>query len=68
MKTTIYWALQHSYCIVHEFRFRTTCWWLSQQVEFLEWRLRLEATMPYARSGPAPASVGQGDQYAVRSV
>jgi hypothetical protein len=65
MKTTIYWAMQHSRYAVNEFRFRATCWWLNQQVEFLEWRLRLEVTMSSAQSGPAPASVGQGDQYAV---
>lgn len=35
MKTTIYWAIQHSRRAAHEFRFRITCWWLSQQVEFL---------------------------------
>jgi len=32
--------------IAHELRFCVTCWWLSQHVEFLEWRLRLEALMP----------------------
>jgi len=68
MKTTIYWAMQHSRCAVHEFRFRTTCWWLSQQVEFLEWRMRREALMPTAESNPVPTLVGQGEQYAVHSM
>ena len=40
MKTTIYWAMQHSRYGMNEFRFRITYWWLNQQVEFLEWRLR----------------------------
>jgi hypothetical protein len=40
MKTTIYWAMRHGCRAMHELRFRATCWWLSQQVEFLEWRLR----------------------------
>ena len=44
MKTTIYWTMQHSRRAAHELRFRATCWWLSQQVEFLEWRLRLGST------------------------
>ena len=65
MKTTIYWTMQHSRRAVHEFRFRATCWWLSQQVEFLEWRLLLEAQMPSAQSQSGPASVGQVGQYAV---
>ena len=68
MKTTIYWTMQHSRCAMHEFRFRATCWWLSQQVEFLEWRLRLEALMPAVQSDPTPTSAGQGGQYAVRSM
>jgi hypothetical protein len=46
MKTTIYWAMQHSCRAAHEFRLRTTYWWLSQQVEFLEWRMRREGVMP----------------------
>jgi hypothetical protein len=68
MKTTIYWTMQHSRRSVYEFRFRVTCWWLSQQVEFLEWRLRLEALMPPARSNPTPTPVGQEGQYAVHSM
>jgi hypothetical protein len=68
MKTTIYWTMQHSRRTVHEFRFRATCWWLSQQVEFLEWRLRLEALMPSVQSDPMPTSDGQGGQYAVHSM
>ncbi len=52
MKTTIYWTMQHSRRAVHEFRFRVTCWWLSQQVEFLEWWLRQEFVMPSVQSNP----------------
>jgi hypothetical protein len=68
MKTRIYWTMQHSHRAVHEFRFRATCWWLSQQVEFLEWRLRLDALMPPAQSNPTLASVGQRGQYVVQSM
>ena len=68
MKTTIYWTMQHSRRAVHEFRFRATCWWLSQQVEFLEWRLRLEALMPSVQSDSVPTSDGQGGQYAMHSM
>ena len=57
MKTTIYWTMQHSRRAVHEFRFRATCWWLSQQVEFLEWWLRQESMMPSVQSRPTPTSV-----------
>ena len=68
MKTTIYWTIQHSRRAAHELRFRATCWWLSKQVEFLEWRLRLEALIPPAQSDPTPRSAGQGGQYAVHSM
>ncbi|HEV8329325.1 MAG TPA: hypothetical protein VGQ08_17755 [Nitrospiraceae bacterium] len=68
MKTTIYWTILHSRRAVHEFRFRAACWWLSQQVEFLKWRLRLEALMPPTQSNPPPTSVGQGSPYAVRTM
>jgi hypothetical protein len=68
MKTTIYWTMQHSRRAMHEFRFRATCWWLSQQVEFLDWRWRLVSVMPSAQSGSAPTSVGEGGRYAVHSL
>jgi hypothetical protein len=60
MKTTIYWAMQHSRRAVYEFRFRATCWWLRQHVEFLEWRLQLDAQNPPAQSDPTPIAVRQG--------
>jgi len=65
MKSTIYWTMQHSRRAVHEFRFRATCWWLSQQVEFLEWWLRQESAMPSVQSNPKATSVGQRGHYAV---
>jgi hypothetical protein len=67
VKTTIYWTMQHSRRTVHELRFRAACWWLSQQVEFLAWRLRMEALMPPVQSDPAPTSDGQRGQYAVHA-
>ncbi|NOT23251.1 MAG: hypothetical protein HOP22_11100 [Nitrospiraceae bacterium] len=66
MKTTIYWAVQHSSRAMREFRFRATCWWLSQQVEFLEWQMRLETLMPVAQSDSMPSPVERGDRYAVQ--
>lgn len=54
MKTTIYWTMQHSRRAVHDFRFRATCWWLSQRVEFLEWRLRLNGLRLPTQPDPMP--------------
>jgi hypothetical protein len=68
MKTTIYWAVQHSSRALHEFRFRATCWWLSQQVEFLEWQMRLETLMPSVQSDSMPSPVERGGRYAAQPV
>ena len=46
MRTMIYWTIQHTRTATREMRFRARCWWFSQQVEFLGWRLRLECVMP----------------------
>ena len=46
MKTKIYWIIQHNHRAAHDLRFRARCWWLSQQVSILGWRLRLEDLLP----------------------
>ena len=66
MKTTIYWATQHSRRVVHDFLFRATCWWIRQQVEVLDWRMRLDVPIPPPHSEPTPTSAGHGDPYAVQ--
>ena len=68
MKTTIYWTMQHSRRALHELRLRLTYWWLTQRVEFLEWRLKLEAEMPPAPSSPKLVLAGQRGWYAVHSM
>lgn len=42
MRTTIYWTVLHIRQAAREMRFRVSCWWLGQQVDFLDWRLCLE--------------------------
>ncbi len=46
MNATIYWTGQRVHDAVHEARFNAQLWWLSQQVELLGWRVRLEAFLP----------------------
>ena len=67
MKTT-YWVMRYGCCAARDLRFRITCWWLSQQVEFLEWRLRREGLMPSMESNPVPTSVERRGQYALHSM
>ena len=59
MKTTIYWTAQHSRLVMHDFHFRAACWWLRQQVEFLDWRMRLDAPSPLPCAEPIPRSVAR---------
>lgn len=61
MKTTLYWPVRHICFAWREFRFRAACWWLSQCVEFLGWRLRLEAFVPPTEFEAAPVAVLQGN-------
>ena len=68
MKTTIYWTIEHLKRGAHDLRFNATCWWLSQQVEFLEWRLRLESMLPQSEPIPASHMAPQGGSYAVRTM
>jgi hypothetical protein len=63
MKTILERVMRHGCSAVHEFRFRASCWWLSQQVEFLRWRMRLEIRMLSEPSTSTPTSVGQDDPY-----
>ena len=72
---TIYWTTQHSRRVVHDFRFRATCWWLRQQVEFLDWRMRLDAPSPLPHVEPAPTGLihvcsdeREGGRYALPSL
>lgn len=66
MKTRLYWTSQHLRRAWRELRFTLTCWWLGQQVEFLEWRVRLEALMPQA--SPVPVLVERRSRYVVHTL
>ncbi|HSF68424.1 MAG TPA: hypothetical protein VLA67_13465 [Nitrospiraceae bacterium] len=68
MKTIIERTMRHGCSTVYEFRFRAACWWLNQQVEFLEWRLRLETMILPEESTPMPKSAGQERQYVVHTM
>ena len=67
MKTRLYWTIRHMNRGIHDLRFSASCWWLSQRVDFLEWRWRLNALMPQPQPVPAPVLVQQEGRYAVNS-
>ncbi len=60
MNTTWYWRIRHMRRGMRELRFAATCWWLSQQVDFLEWRRRLDAAMPRPQPVPVPVRPARG--------
>ena len=68
MKTKIYWASQHLIQATHELHVYAQCWWLGQQVEFLAWRLRLEASILTVKPDSEVTSAGQGGCCAVHSM
>jgi hypothetical protein len=67
MRTVIYWTVRHVRGAVRQRRFRLRCWWLSRQVDFLDWRLRLEPVLSSASSRADLAAMGQRTCHAVQS-
>jgi hypothetical protein len=55
MRTRIYWTIRHAGRAMREIRFMCRCWWLNQRVEFLEWRLGLDALAPQSQPVPLQA-------------
>jgi len=52
MRTWFYWRIQHTDQAVSVMRFHAACWWLSRQVEFLQWRLHLDSAMASRNFSP----------------
>lgn len=67
MKTWLYWTIRHMNRRMHDLRFAVSCWSLSQRVDFLEWRWRLNVLMPQPQTIPAPVPAQQRGCYAVNS-
>ncbi len=68
MKTAIYWTVQHIHDAAHDLRFRAKCWWLSQQVDFLEWRWHLEAPGTSVQVDSAPTLSTHRERYVAASM
>lgn len=67
MRTAIYWTARHCRGAVRQRQFCLRCWWLSQQVDFLDWRLRLEPILFFGSSRADLVAMGQGECHAVQS-
>ena len=61
MRTWFYWRIQHTDQAVRVMRFYAACWWLSRQVEFLQWRLYLESAMASRELQPIVLPVREGE-------
>lgn len=68
MRTWFYWRIQHTDQAVRVMRFHAACWWLSRQVEFLQWRLYLESAMASREIQPVVLPVREGEGNAVHSL
>lgn len=68
MKARLYWTIQHTKRGVQDLRFHVKCWWLSQHVDFLEWRWRIDRLMVQPQPVPIPIQSQQGGRYAVHSM
>lgn len=55
----MYWASQHVCLAMRETRFSFHCWWLSQRLEFLEWRLGFDVLAPQPHSVPVSPKYGR---------
>ncbi|MGQ0811697.1 MAG: hypothetical protein ACT4OO_10805 [Nitrospiraceae bacterium] len=53
---------------MHERRLGWQLWWLSQQVEFLEWRMRFESMLPEPSIHDTTETVGPGGYDAMRAL
>lgn len=60
MNATLYWTTQHLQRTAHEVQFAAKVWWLKQQVEFLDWRVQMEALLPSSPFTPTPQPITQG--------
>jgi len=68
MRTWFYWMIQHTGQALRVMRFRAACWWLSRQVEFLQWRLHLESAMASRELQPIGSPVRGGESNAVHAL
>jgi hypothetical protein len=68
MKTTFYWTIQHLKQGARNLRFTARCWWLSQQIDFCEWRMTVNVMRSQPFGQPMPEAAPQGGRYAVQSL
>lgn len=54
MKSRVFWIIQHLKGFAQDLRFTAKCWWLSQHVDFLEWRWRVDGLLPSSRPAMVP--------------
>ncbi len=52
----------------YEVRIAWRLWWLRQQVELLEWRIKLDAMMPQPVEHDVATLAGQGGHHGVHAI
>lgn len=66
MKAKFYWTTRHLKQTARNLRFSARCWWLSQQIDFLEWRMTVNATLSQPVAQPGLVATPQGGSYAMQ--
>jgi hypothetical protein len=68
MKSQLYWALQHLKGGTQDLRFAVRCWWLTQQIGFLEWQWKVDAVVPQSVPQPVPVVAPRARRYALHQL
>ncbi len=67
MKAKIFWTIQHLKRSARDLRFTAKCWWLSQHVDFLEWRWRVDGQLFQPQLAASSIQMDSRERYAAQS-
>jgi hypothetical protein len=66
MNALIYRTRKYIQDGARELRWAARLWWFTQEIEFLEWRWRLEGRLPETTSPATPSLTQQGGDHAMQ--
>jgi len=67
MNAHIFWFGQHLKQAARDTKFAAKCWWLSQRVDFLEWRWQIDGRLSQPQSAAVPIQMQSRSGYAAQS-
>jgi hypothetical protein len=66
MNATIYWTRHKLQQGTRELRWAAKLWWFKQEIDFLDWRWRMESHLPAAAVPATSHLTAQGGTHAMR--